>query len=133
MHRLEQQKAASELDKLQQALESKEAQMARVMGGDGQIALLHKHYDQKLSELQCERDELQKERMELLQARATRESACCSQCQNVAARAVWHSHRLQKSGHVASSREKSRHVCCGCCITFGHLCPSLSTKRSGRG
>lgn len=58
---------AGELEKLQQVLESKEAQMARVMSGDGQIASLKGHYDRILGELQVERDELKRERMDLLQ------------------------------------------------------------------
>ena len=58
---------ASELEKLQSILESKEAQMARVMSGDGQIASLRDRYDRMFTELQAERDELKKERMELLQ------------------------------------------------------------------
>jgi hypothetical protein len=58
---------AGELEKLQQDLENKEAQMARVLNGDGQIASLKGHYDRMLTELQCERDELKKERIELLQ------------------------------------------------------------------
>lgn len=65
--RVEQEKVAGELEKLQQVLESKEAQMARVLSGDGQIASLKGHYDRVLKELQDERDELKKERMELLQ------------------------------------------------------------------
>ncbi len=58
---------ASELEKLQSILESKEAQMARVMSGDGQITSLRDRYDRMFTELQAERDELKKERMELLQ------------------------------------------------------------------
>ena len=48
-------------------LENKEAQMARVMNGDGQIASLRGHYDRMLTEIQAERDELKKDRLELLQ------------------------------------------------------------------
>ena len=65
--RVEQQKVASELEKLQNILESKEAQMARVMNGDGQIASLRGRYDHMFKELQAERDDLKKERLELLQ------------------------------------------------------------------
>jgi len=65
--RVEQQKVAGELEKLQQVLESKEAQMARVLNGDGQISSLKGHYDRMLTELQSERDELKKERVDLLQ------------------------------------------------------------------
>ena len=60
---------AGELEKLQAVLESKEAQMARVLSGDGQIASLKGHYDRMLTELQTERDELKKERLDLLQVR----------------------------------------------------------------
>ena len=63
--RIEQQKVASELEKLQNILESKEAQMARVMNGDGQIASLRGRYDHMFKELQAERDDLKKERLEL--------------------------------------------------------------------
>ena len=66
--RVEQQKVATELENLQRVLASKEAQMARVMSGDGQIASLKKHYDRIFTELQSERDQLQKERTELMQA-----------------------------------------------------------------
>lgn len=66
---MEQQDAATQLQQLQAALEGKEAQMARVLSGDGQIASLRKLYDQKLAELQAERDDLQKERLDLLQVR----------------------------------------------------------------
>ena len=68
--RVEQQKVAGELEKLQAVLESKEAQMARVLSGDGQIASLKGHYDRMLTELQTERDELKKERLDLLQVGA---------------------------------------------------------------
>ena len=74
---MEQQKVASELDKLQQVLEQKEAQMAQVLTGGGQIASLKGHYDRVLKELQGERDELKKERMELLQVTLPYQAQCC--------------------------------------------------------
>ena len=64
--RLEQAKVANDLEQLQQALIAKESQMARVMS-DGHLATLKSHYDRVLGNLQAERDELQKERLKLLQ------------------------------------------------------------------
>lgn len=65
--RVEQEKVANELEKLQQVLESKEAQMAKVLSSDGQMASMKGRYDRALRELSAERDELRKERVELLQ------------------------------------------------------------------
>lgn len=65
--RVEQQKALTELEKLQNTLESKEAEMARIMSGDGQISTLKGRYERVIKDIQAERDELKKERMDLLQ------------------------------------------------------------------
>lgn len=61
------------MDSLQRALEAKEAQMQRVVSGSGQVAVLKHHYDRVLTDLSSERDQLQKERTELLQVRPVNE------------------------------------------------------------
>lgn len=64
--RVEQQRVQAELDGLQRTLEAKEAQMARMVGGRGQIAAMKQHYDRVLADLQSERDELARERAQLV-------------------------------------------------------------------
>ena len=66
-HRVEQQRFQSEMDKLQHALEAKEAQMQRVVSGTGQVSALKQHYDRVLMDLAGERDVLQADRTRLLQ------------------------------------------------------------------
>ena len=66
--RVEQQQFQSEMDRLQRALEAKQAQMQRVVTGSGQMSALKQHYDRMLTELAQERDHLQQERSQLLQA-----------------------------------------------------------------
>ena len=65
--RVEQQRFQSEMDKLQHALEAKEAQMQRVVNGTGQVSALKQHYDRVLMDLAGERDVLQADRTRLLQ------------------------------------------------------------------
>ena len=65
---MEQQRFQSEMDKLQHALEAKEAQMQRVVSGTGQVSALKQHYDRVLMDLAGERDVLQADRTRLLQA-----------------------------------------------------------------
>ena len=65
--RVEQQRFQSEMDKLQHALEAKEAQMQRVVNGTGQVSALKQHYDRVLTDLAGERDVLQADRTRLLQ------------------------------------------------------------------
>ena len=72
--RVEQQRFQSEMDKLQHALEAKEAQMQRVVNGTGQVSALKQHYDRVLMDLAGERDVLQADRTRLLQVRSA--SAC---------------------------------------------------------
>ena len=74
---MEQQRFQSEMDSLQRALEAKEAQMQRVVSGSGQVAVLKQHYDRVLTDLSSERDQLQKERTELLQVRPVHETLRC--------------------------------------------------------
>ena len=57
------------MDKLQHALEAKEAQMQRVVSGTGQVSALKQHYDRVLTDLSGERDVLQADRTRLLQVR----------------------------------------------------------------
>lgn len=64
---MEQQRFQSEMDKLQHALEAKEAQMQRVVNGTGQVSALKQHYDRVLTDLAGERDVLQADRTRLLQ------------------------------------------------------------------
>jgi hypothetical protein len=64
---VEQKRVQAELEGLQRTLEAKEAQMARMMGGRGQIAAMKQHYDRILADLQSERDDLARERSELVQ------------------------------------------------------------------
>ncbi|KAL3131725.1 hypothetical protein ABBQ38_007446 [Trebouxia sp. C0009 RCD-2024] len=66
-HRVEQQRFQSEMNKLQHALEAKEAQMQRVVSGTGQVSALKQHYDRVLTDLSGERDLLQADRTRLLQ------------------------------------------------------------------
>ena len=66
-YRVEQQRFQSEMDKLQHALEAKEAQMQRVVSGTGQVSALKQHYDRVLTDLAGERDVLQADRTRLLQ------------------------------------------------------------------
>lgn len=63
---MEQLQVGQKLEHLQRALDAKLSQMARVQAGDGQMANLRAHYDRVLKDLQCERDELQKDRLNLL-------------------------------------------------------------------
>ena len=72
--RVEQQRFQSEMDKLQHALEAKEAQMQRVVNGTGQVSALKQHYDRVLMDLAGERDVLQADRTRLLQVSSG--SAC---------------------------------------------------------
>jgi len=72
--RIEQQRFQSEMDKLQHALEAKEAQMQRVVNGTGQVSALKQHYDRVLMDLAGERDVLQADRTRLLQVSSA--SAC---------------------------------------------------------
>ena len=72
--RVEQQRFQSEMDKLQHALEAKEAQMQRVVNGTGQVSALKQHYDRVLMDLAGERDVLQADRTRLLQVSSA--SAC---------------------------------------------------------
>lgn len=74
MCRVEQQRFQSEMDKLQHALEAKEAQMQRVVNGTGQVSALKQHYDRVLMDLAGERDVLQADRTRLLQV-------CCKHSQ----------------------------------------------------
>ena len=67
MCRVEQQRFQSEMDKLQHALEAKEAQMQRVVNGTGQVSALKQHYDRVLTDLAGERDLLQADRTRLVQ------------------------------------------------------------------
>lgn len=64
---MEQQRFESEMTKLQQQLEAKEAQMQRVASGTSQVSALKQHYDRVLSDLAGERDQLQADRSRLLQ------------------------------------------------------------------
>lgn len=64
---MEQQRFESEMTKLQQQLENKEAQMQRVASGTTQVSALKQHYDRVLSDLAGERDQLQADRSRLLQ------------------------------------------------------------------
>lgn len=66
-YRMEQQRFESEMTKLQQQLEAKEAQMQRVASGTSQVSALKQHYDRVLSDLAGERDQLQADRSRLLQ------------------------------------------------------------------
>eukprot|EP00884_Botryococcus_braunii_P003163 jgi/Botrbrau1/12848/Bobra.0045s0017.1 len=66
-HRVEQKRVQAELEGLQRTLEAKEAQMARMVGGRGQISAMKQHYDRILADLQNERDDLARERAELVQ------------------------------------------------------------------
>ena len=66
-YRMEQQRFESEMSKLQQQLEAKEAQMQRVASGTSQVSALKQHYDRVLSDLAGERDQLQADRSRLLQ------------------------------------------------------------------
>ena len=68
---MEQQRFQSEMDKLQHALEAKEAQMQRVVSGTGQVSALKQHYDRVLTDLAGERDLLQADRTRLLQVYCT--------------------------------------------------------------
>lgn len=70
MCRVEQQRFQSEMNKLQHALEAKEAQMQRVVSGTGQVSALKQHYDRVLTDLSGERDLLQADRTRLLQVSA---------------------------------------------------------------
>ena len=70
MHpRAEQARAAGRLDALQRALEGKEAEMARLAGGEGRVTALKAHFDAALAQLAEERNALQRERGQLVQAR----------------------------------------------------------------
>ena len=69
--RAEQARQAGRLDELQRTLEAKEAEMARLAGGNGigRVDHLKAHYDEALATLASERNALQKERGQLVQAR----------------------------------------------------------------
>lgn len=67
--RAEQARAAGRLDALQRALEGKEAEMARLAGGEGRVTALKAHFDAALAQLAEERNALQRERGQLVQAR----------------------------------------------------------------
>ena len=64
--RAEQARAMRELEDLQAALEAREAQMAAIQSSSSALAL-KQSYDRVVAELAQERDELQKERTQLLQ------------------------------------------------------------------
>ena len=68
---MEQAQTEQKLEHLQRALDAKVSQMARVQAGDSQMASLRAHYDRVLKDLQSERDELQRERVNLLLVRQT--------------------------------------------------------------
>ena len=51
--------------------------MQRVVSGSGQVAVLKQHYDRVLTDVSSERDQLQKERTELLQVRSATGSPRC--------------------------------------------------------
>jgi len=72
--RAEQARQAGRLDELQRTLEAKEAEMARLAGGNGigRVDHLKAHYDEALAALASERNALQKERGQLVQARGPR-------------------------------------------------------------
>ena len=63
---MEQARALRELEELQRALEAREAQMEAIQSSSSVLAL-KKSYDRMVADLAVERDELQKERTQLLQ------------------------------------------------------------------
>ena len=67
--RAEQARTAGRLDALQRALEGKEAEMARLAGGEGRVTAFRAHFDAALAQLAEERNALQRERAQLVQAR----------------------------------------------------------------
>lgn len=64
--RAEQARALRELEGLQRALEAREAQMAAIQSSSSVLAI-KASYERLVSELAVERDELQRERQQLLQ------------------------------------------------------------------
>ncbi len=80
--RAEQARQAGRLDELQRTLEAKEAEMARLAGGNGigRVDHLKAHYDEALAALASERNALQKERGQLVQARGLRCRARVPSC-----------------------------------------------------
>ncbi len=64
---LAQQSKVREMDSLQNKLEAKEAQLAKILSGSGQVTALKQHYDRVLKDVASERDTLHKERAELVQ------------------------------------------------------------------
>ena len=65
--RAEQARQAGRLDALQRTLEGKEAEMARLAGGEGRVSALKAQFDAALAELAAERNALQRERGQLVQ------------------------------------------------------------------
>ncbi|KAK9846882.1 hypothetical protein WJX84_000810 [Apatococcus fuscideae] len=65
--RMEQEKANRDLDSLERQLAAKQADMARMQTGSGQVVMLKQHYNRVLGELQQERDQLQSEHSQLQQ------------------------------------------------------------------
>ena len=64
---MEQEKANRDLDLLERQLATKQADMARMQTGSGQVVMLKQHYNRVLGELQQERDQLQSEHSQLQQ------------------------------------------------------------------
>lgn len=64
---MEQEKANRDLDLLERQLAAKQADMARMQTGSGQVVMLKQHYNRVLGELQQERDQLQSEHSQLQQ------------------------------------------------------------------
>ena len=107
--RAEQARAAGRLDALQRALEGKEAEMARLAGGEGRVTALRAHFDAALAQLAGERNALQRERAQLVQARP------CLRAQSV-----------QRPGWLAEERAASAGSWCrraGCPVS--PLAPQL--------
>ena len=86
---MEQQRFQSEMDKLQHALEAKEAQMQRVVNGTGQVSALKQHYDRVLTDLAGERDVLQADRTRLLQVCCVHQQTHCASCLSPSLNAVF--------------------------------------------
>lgn len=68
---MEQEKANRDLDLLERQLAAKQADMARMQTGSGQVVMLKQHYNRVLGELQQERDQLQSEHSQLQQVHFT--------------------------------------------------------------
>ena len=69
--RVEQERVARELQGLQERLEAKEASLAQLQTSSAVLAL-KANYDRVIADLASERDGLQKERLQLTQARHPR-------------------------------------------------------------